>query len=59
MRFQERSTKKLVMSSASLLLLLVLGTLFFLCNEQWTSEEAFYWTVVTMTVRSGWFEHLI
>eukprot|EP01034_Spumella_vulgaris_P022854 gene22854-29028_t len=37
------------MSSATLLFLLIFGTLFFLCNENWSSAQAFYWTVVTMT----------
>jgi hypothetical protein len=28
----------------------LMGTCFFAVNEQWTAAQAFYWTIVTMTV---------
>lgn len=29
----------------------LMGTCFFAVNEGWTAAEAFYWTIITMTVR--------
>lgn len=29
----------------------LMGTCFFAVNEGWTAAQAFYWTIITMTVR--------
>ena len=28
----------------------LMGTCFFAINEEWTAAQAFYWTIITMTV---------
>lgn len=44
-----KSDKKIISTIILLSSLLIIGIIFFACNENWTAAQAFYWTVQTMT----------
>ena len=44
-----KSNKKIILTIILTSSLLILGTIFYACNESWTAAQSFYWTVQTMT----------
>ena len=45
-----KEMNKMGLSFLFLLIAVLMGTCFFAINEEWTAAQAFYWTIVTMTV---------
>ena len=45
-----KEMNKMGLSFLFLLIAVLMGTCFFAINEDWTAAQAFYWTIVTMTV---------
>ena len=44
-----KSNKKIILTIILTSSLLIIGTIFYACNESWTAAQSFYWTVQTMT----------
>ena len=45
-----KEMNKMGLSFLFLIIAVLMGTCFFAINEEWTAAQAFYWTIVTMTV---------
>lgn len=45
-----KEMNKIGLSIVFLSIAVLMGTCFFAINEDWTAAQAFYWTIVTMTV---------
>eukprot|EP01038_Epipyxis_sp_PR26KG_P009757 gene9757-13126_t len=45
----ENSFRKAILSAVTLILLMLIGIIFYSTNEKWTYAMSFYWTIETMT----------